>query len=51
VDFLLGDPAKARAKLGWKHKIGFGQLVNDMVDSDLAQVKRESDLYGRSNKN
>jgi GDPmannose 4,6-dehydratase len=50
VDFLLGDPAKARAKLGWKHKIGFGQLVNDMVDSDLAQVKRENDLYGRSNK-
>jgi GDPmannose 4,6-dehydratase len=49
VEFLLGDPSKAQSKLGWKHKTGFGQLVHDMVDSDLAQVKRENDLYGRTN--
>jgi GDPmannose 4,6-dehydratase len=35
VELLLGDPGKARAKLGWRHKIGFKQLVADMVESDL----------------
>jgi GDPmannose 4,6-dehydratase len=49
VEFLLGDPAKAQAKLGWKHKTGFDQLVKEMVESDLAQVKREHELYGRTN--
>jgi GDPmannose 4,6-dehydratase len=49
VEFLLGDPAKAKAKLGWTHKTGFDQLVKEMVESDLAQVKREHELYGRTN--
>lgn len=49
VEFLLGDPAKAKAKLGWTHKTGFDQLVTEMVESDLAQVKREHELYGRTN--
>ena len=35
VEQLLGDPAKARAKLGWCHKISFKQLVVEMVQSDL----------------
>jgi len=35
VDHLLGNPAKARAKLNWKHKIGFRQLVREMVAIDL----------------
>jgi GDPmannose 4,6-dehydratase len=35
VDLLLGDPAKARAKLGWVPKVGFEQLVRLMVDADL----------------
>jgi GDPmannose 4,6-dehydratase len=36
VDLLLGDPAKARARLGWKPKVGFPELVEMMVRSDLA---------------
>ena len=35
VDVLLGDPAKAREKLGWSHTTGFRELVREMVESDL----------------
>ena len=35
VDFLLGDPAKARAALGWKPKVSFRELVRLMVDADM----------------
>ena len=38
VDLLLGDPTKAREKLGWRREIGFEQLVTMMVDEDLARV-------------
>jgi hypothetical protein len=31
----LGNPAKARSKLGWKHKIGFQELVREMILNDL----------------
>jgi GDPmannose 4,6-dehydratase len=36
VDHLLGDPAKARAELGWTPSVDFKQLVEMMVDADLA---------------
>ena len=42
VEQLLGDPTKARTKLGWKHKIAFKDLVTEMVDSDLKQVERDA---------
>lgn len=42
VDALLGDPRKAREKLGWKPKIGFSQLVKEMVQEDLALVQRDA---------
>jgi GDPmannose 4,6-dehydratase len=35
VDLLLGDPGKARAVLGWRPKVSFGELVRLMVDADL----------------
>ena len=35
VDFLPGDAYKARKKLGTKHKVGFEELVEIMVDTDL----------------
>jgi GDPmannose 4,6-dehydratase len=38
VDSLLGDPSKARAELGWRHKTSFDQLVADMVDADIVAV-------------
>jgi GDPmannose 4,6-dehydratase len=41
VDLLLGDPAKARDKLGWSHTTPFRQLVKEMVRSDLVEVERE----------
>ena len=42
VDVLLGDPTKARTKLGWHHKIEFDALVQELVETDLAAVKLES---------
>ncbi len=40
TDALLGDPSKARRKLGWRHKVSFEQLVREMVDSDLDEMRR-----------
>lgn len=37
VDLLIGDPAKAKEKLGWVPKTSFKELVHMMVDSDLAR--------------
>jgi GDPmannose 4,6-dehydratase len=42
VDRLLGDPAKARAALGWRHKVGFRELVREMVASDLELAAKRS---------
>ena len=39
VDLLIGNPAKAQAKLGWSHKIGLEQLCREMVASDLIVAK------------
>ncbi|MEP7029798.1 MAG: GDP-mannose 4,6-dehydratase [Pseudolabrys sp.] len=39
VDNLMGDASKARAKLGWKHKIGFEDLVKELVASDLKEAR------------
>lgn len=41
VDILQGDATKARERLGWRHHIGFDELVKDMVDSDMEVVARE----------
>jgi GDPmannose 4,6-dehydratase len=42
VDCLLGDPSKARSKLGWKHRVGFDDLVREMVEADLNVIRREA---------
>ena len=41
VEFLLGDPAKAKKELGWVHTTGFKELVADMMESDLASIERK----------
>jgi GDPmannose 4,6-dehydratase len=41
VDALLGDPSKAKAKLGWTPKITFEALVSEMVREDLNSAKRD----------
>ncbi len=40
VDLLVGDPSKAEAELGWKPQVTFRQLVERMVDSDLAHWEK-----------
>ena len=41
VELLLGDASKARAKLGWRPKVSFKELVRMMVDADWASAKEE----------
>jgi GDPmannose 4,6-dehydratase len=41
VETLLGDASKARAKLGWTPKIGFDELVAEMVREDLKGAERD----------
>jgi GDPmannose 4,6-dehydratase len=40
VDVLLGDPAKAAAKLGWRAEVTLEQLAAEMVDADIARYKK-----------
>ncbi len=47
VELLLGDPSKAREKLGWRHKTTFDDLVIEMVENDLAEVQLEKDRINR----
>ena len=42
VEQLIGDASKAHAKLGWRHEIGFNDLVKEMVASDLEMVGRDA---------
>ena len=39
VDLLLGDPTKAKNKIGWESKTSFEELVKEMVECDIAMVK------------
>ncbi len=41
VDLLIGDPAKAMRKLGWKPKYNVKTLVAEMIASDMIEVKKE----------
>ncbi|MBO9324149.1 MAG: GDP-mannose 4,6-dehydratase [Roseiflexus sp.] len=40
VDLLVGDPSRAREKLGWKPEVSFEQLVEMMVEADLRMLRR-----------
>jgi len=41
VETLLGDPSKAKEKLGWEPKITLQQMVEEMMENDLALAKRD----------
>ncbi|HEY0841835.1 GDP-mannose 4,6-dehydratase [Methylotenera sp.] len=41
VESLLGDPSKAKAKLGWVPKITFSEMVSEMVLEDLKAAERD----------
>lgn len=45
VDALLGDPSKAKEKLGWEPKVRFQELIHLMVDADIALL--DDQLAGR----
>jgi GDPmannose 4,6-dehydratase len=40
VDILIGNPAKAKEKLGWEPKVTFKELVKIMVNSDFEKAKK-----------
>jgi GDPmannose 4,6-dehydratase len=42
VETLLGDPAKAKEKLGWEPRISFEKLVSEMVREDLKIAERDA---------
>ena len=42
VDTLLGDPSRARDKLGWQSEIGFDELVSEMVEADHRLAQRDA---------
>jgi GDPmannose 4,6-dehydratase len=44
VDLLIGDPSKAREKLGWTPTVGFDELVRMMVRNDIVEQKRLAGL-------
>jgi GDPmannose 4,6-dehydratase len=47
VDLLVGDPGKARQRLGWQHKATFDDLVKEMVEADLALLRLERERGNR----
>lgn len=40
VEILLGDPAKAKEKLGWEAKTTLEEMIREMVDADIARHKK-----------
>jgi GDPmannose 4,6-dehydratase len=44
VETLLGDPSKAKAKLGWTPEITFDEMISEMVSNDLDQAKQHAIL-------
>ena len=47
VDLLLGDPSKAKAKLGWEPTKTLADVICEMVDADLARVRMANLRAGR----
>ena len=44
VDLLVGNPSKAKQKLGWEPKITLEELVEDMMQSDIKLFKKDQYL-------
>ncbi|WP_181166756.1 GDP-mannose 4,6-dehydratase [Mesorhizobium sp. B2-5-4] len=42
VEVLLGNPAKAKARLGWSTNITLEEMIGEMVDADIARLKRNA---------
>lgn len=46
VDSLCGNATKAHDKLGWKPRVGFGELIKMMVEADLDTIRKSDNLAG-----
>ena len=46
VDLLIGDPRKAKEKLGWVHQTGWKALCEEMVREDLIRVEKDRRGHG-----
>jgi GDPmannose 4,6-dehydratase len=42
VEFLLGDPSKAKKNLGWKPKTSFDELIKMMIKDDLKEAEKDN---------
>lgn len=47
VELLLGDPTKARQKLGWETKISLKEMCKEMVEADLKETEETAHLKKR----
>jgi GDPmannose 4,6-dehydratase len=50
VELLIGDPSKAKTKLGWEHKYNLEQLVEEMVKADVELFTRDQYLLAGGHK-
>jgi GDPmannose 4,6-dehydratase len=44
VDLLIGDATKAKTKLGWEPTVTFEQMIEKMVEADIAALKKQHHL-------
>ncbi len=44
VDLLIGDSTKARQKLGWQPTVAFEEMIGQMVEADIAALKKQHNL-------
>jgi GDPmannose 4,6-dehydratase len=51
VQLLMGNPAKAKAELGWEAQVGLEELCREMVAADLRRVHQEIDAQKRGHLN
>jgi GDPmannose 4,6-dehydratase len=42
VDTLLGDPGKAKRKLGWSPRISFNDLIKEMMEEDMHLADKDA---------
>jgi GDPmannose 4,6-dehydratase len=47
VDHLRGDPSRARTELGWEPRVSFRELIEMMVDADVARIRRQVETGSR----
>ncbi|MGB7338150.1 MAG: GDP-mannose 4,6-dehydratase [Phototrophicaceae bacterium] len=45
VDLLIGDPSKAEEKLGWKPTVTFEDMIQMMVEADIARLQKDPETY------